>query len=83
MNWISVKDRLPELDQEVLTYSEGGAIYVCYRYDYSKEYKWSKKQIESYGSNKYSWRQLGGCCMEDLGEDPTHWMPLPESPYEC
>ena len=78
MEWISVKDRLPEDDQHVLVYhAEDFHITVGYfESDYVQYY------IESDGSKFYtddgweteiSWAPKG---------DVTHWMPLPEPPKE-
>ena len=67
MNWISVKDRLPENEQTVLAYYNFGG----------------KCKIRFYGTLTYyafdpepHWQHEG------TGLKVTHWMPLPEPPEE-
>jgi hypothetical protein len=70
--WISVKDRLPDNNQEILVYSntlEAKEVrkltpYACYYYD----------GFMSYGDN-LSQQWLSTITI-------THWMPLPEPPKE-
>lgn len=81
MEWISVKDRLPELkdksiaseSEDLLVLDSSGIIYVAYLNFYP---------ISGYRTKEsYSWsdRSTGcGCCSEEL--TPTHWMPLPKPP---
>ena len=72
--WISVKDRLPEKGQEILTYwnwhgktSEGTEISIC-----------------NYGGYDGDWYDLGyDMYLNREGySSVTHWMPLPEPPQE-
>ena len=67
--WISVKDRFPERDVDVLTYFRWGAFKIG-RFDKdpdSLEYRWKFEDSNLYG--------------DDM-QDVTHWMPLPEPPKE-
>jgi hypothetical protein len=66
--WISVKDRLPEIGKEVLTFSlENGHIFFdCAYVDDDGVFadwfaSWSARSLEHV----------------------THWMPLPEPPEPC
>lgn len=68
MEWISVNDRLPEIDQNVLLFTDSGIIEGC-RID-SKYGEWNFISLLAHGC---------GCCSSD--EDiVTYWMPLPEPP---
>lgn len=69
MQWISVEERLPEPDKEVL-------VYCPY---------WSKKPFKGrweYAPSRYSGGYWTGeqILSEIDGGDPTHWMPLPNPP---
>lgn len=59
-NWISVKDRLPEEDTNVLVFG-GKAMYIAQCFNGGK-----------------SWYRVG---TRNHYCNPTHWMPLPNSPY--
>ena len=73
MEWISVKDRLPEIEQEVLAYWEwvdsNKKIYpsmsVCYIQSITKYVN----------SQSVEWNEVGSNMI-------THWMPLPPKPIE-
>jgi hypothetical protein len=68
MEWISVKDKLPELKSAIL--STDGDIVAVTIYEYNdciKSYCWS------YFSSGC------GCCDTDMN-NVTHWMPLPSLP---
>lgn len=72
MEWISVKDRLPEIGQRVLVYQKSGVfggneIEITYRID---EFYESSEEI----NNQIVWDGQGMC------NDIHHWMPLPEPP---
>jgi hypothetical protein len=76
-NWISVKDKLPELDQdvvdkEVLVCDIDKCIYTCiYGKVYTKTRGESGVEIqETFYTN------MSEC------DDITHWMPLPEPPND-
>jgi hypothetical protein len=65
-NWISVKERLPEI--EALLYTTSGIIVLGDRYD-------NKWRVCGH------WRHDGTNWISDLTDnDITHWMPLPEPP---
>jgi hypothetical protein len=78
MEWISIKDKLPSFDQEVLAigrrrYEEGSfkeslSIRLCTFYQKSR-------------FRDYQWIFNTHCC-DDYLIEVTHWMPLPESPKE-
>ncbi len=68
MEWISVKDRLPEFDEYVLAYCRiHGRFLATYEF------------IDEFDGQKYgNWRNG-----EELGIlPPTHWMPLPKPPKD-
>ena len=71
MNWISVKDRLPEVDDcydgaNVLVCLYDGEITVDY-------YQPAPNDVNRVPFDRYGW----GTYSEDA---VTHWMPLPEPP---
>ena len=71
MEWISVKDRLPELDTWVLAYSTKNDLIAC-----------SFRTIGNHFPIIWNLLSSGcGCCDSDLG-DVTHWMPLPDKPNQ-
>jgi hypothetical protein len=72
--WISVKERLPEVDVSVLAYdSASDYMTLAHRFCYAE-----------------SVRAAGGLAFKDETDDydyptkfdPTHWMPLPDPPQE-
>lgn len=65
--WISVKDRLPEAETEVLVYHGSAYNQVCNVYVYLGGNEW----MDGYCNKGYT-----------KDEDITHWMPLPASPTE-
>lgn len=71
MNWISVKDRLPELNTDCLIYLSRATVYIqMVKFeDYHKDLGigWYS---EEYGFWKFDYPSI------------THWMPLPERPKE-
>lgn len=79
MRWISVKDRLPELDQDVLVYAKGKEdgfldcthIVISQRYTFHI-FEWDKGVEEWQAPWPYFNRNY----------EVTHWMPLPELPKE-
>ena len=86
MDWISVKERLPEKDISILAFSEDEVIQTVWYYHHA--YRAASMNIingmecplpESKESQGWS------CVCEDsyyqMGRF-THWMPLPEPPKE-
>lgn len=67
--WISVTERLPEVDKYVLVCFGSGYIAVACLFDIDEDLT--------------LWRAMtddGWTC--DCDAEPTHWMPLPEPPKE-
>jgi hypothetical protein len=78
MNWISVKERLPEYEVDVLLFddwkSNDGKIYKDVRVGYLREV------ITRKGSDGiYNTCEWGGT---EYAFNITHWMPLPEPPKQ-
>jgi hypothetical protein len=71
--WISVKDRLPELRQEVLVWYDNG-----YEVAYLQKFEPPKLQYPQFNNvEMFEW------CFGDFEDfDVTHWMPLPDRPKE-
>jgi len=68
MNWISVKDKVPNLNAFVLS-TDGNLVSIT-SYEYNEHIQ------------EYYWNYLSsgcGCCDKDM-PNVTHWMPLPEPP---
>lgn len=65
--WISVDDRLPEIGEVVLAYSnEYNVFYVAERFIVSDRVYFDCSITPSYDGHMY--------------RNPTHWMPLPKPP---
>jgi len=77
-NWISIEDRLPELDQAVLLFDYWkDSNDVCHkdiRVGYLTEY--TTRNTSKGISRNCEW---GGC---EFLFNITHWQPLPEPPKE-
>lgn len=74
MKWISVKDKLPELDSRVLVIDEDGEVQIC---NYCKSY-WNNPKLK---------RKNGIGFLDESDEQPrtlypAYWMPLPFPPKE-
>lgn len=67
MIWISVKDRIPEEDVQILTYL-AHAVYPKYNLDYIVLFP------------EYSPPYIWACTLHDDMDKVTHWMPLPRDP---
>lgn len=81
MKWISIKERLPKLDDEVLFLSQRDGIQIGYMGDKNPLYTSRKRKNDP----EILWinRDDGCCSGVDLNPtDVTHWMPLPEKPDE-
>lgn len=71
LNWISVDDRIPELEKPVLLFSETKDTFTGFLR------KTSEDDIHFCIGNEYtSWDYMFN---PDIGTI-THWMPLPEPP---
>lgn len=68
MEWISVKDRLPEEEKQVLICIKFGNMPVEYMLDYIIKFEGSDPP--------YIW----ACTLSDEWIRITHWMELPEPP---
>ena len=69
--WISVKDRLPEINTSFIGFVENKEVCNCYRYpDHSCD-----------GSPVFYAQSKAGLLICSL-ESVSHWQPLPESPKE-
>lgn len=68
MDWISVKDRMPEKDEGVLVY--GKADKCCGSCVMLGEARYSHER------EQFSYGEWDCVC------EATHWMPLPEPPKE-
>lgn len=68
MKWISINDKLPELNSRVLIIESDGTIEIC---NYCKSY-WNYHK-NSIGFLNEQDEQPSMCF-------PTHWMPLPNKP---
>lgn len=66
MEWISVNDRLPDNDTDVLLLFPRNMAVGYYHYD-----EWSVAS----GDDMYT-------CVREHEERPTHWMPLPAPPVD-
>jgi hypothetical protein len=82
MKWISVKDRLPELDVYVLGFNknwpneyenEKETIRTCYMINDS---------MPGVDEHKDPWWHVEAIAYYSTLSSPTHWMPLPEPPEE-
>jgi hypothetical protein len=80
MQWISVKERLPEVDEtqssnseDVLILDSDGTMYVGHM-DFYPVAGYRKESKVTWSENATGC----GCCAEGL--HPTHWMPLPKPP---
>lgn len=71
MKWISVKDRLPEINIEVLVYDTCDGVQLC---TYSRSI---------YDETKLYWKYSGcsSCCTPNLSYI-THWSYLLEEPKD-
>ena len=73
MEWISVKDRLPEEYVKVLTIDILHYDPPNYKIDHI---------IHIREDDTYQEQYIWGCRLYDEQNDVSHWMPLPEPPEE-
>jgi hypothetical protein len=82
MEWISVKDRLPEFEGGagyVLVSCDGGCVDKSF-FTLNRDYLSSSKTAGSY-SRKYQGKESGYFEISHrYGYKITHWMPLPPAP---
>lgn len=80
MEWISVKDRLPEDDEKIKFYNDGSMEFTTVL-AYNGTVKMTNRLNVHNRSNFPGIEKTDGwvwaCCAE-----VTHWMPLPELPKE-
>lgn len=79
MDWISVKDRLPEHGKQVLLIAYGWSdttIYLGRLEHMSSETSW----LTGFTSKESEWCIQGWSYLKE--PLVTHWMPLPEPPEE-
>ena len=96
-NWISVKDRLPEGEKEVLIVTENGVITTAMYEDgkmstddsawnwYDMDFDYddeNDKYIICEGWWEYRHYTYGDVYNNCVDDKVTHWMPLPEPPKE-
>lgn len=77
--WISVKDRLPENEQEVLVISHGWGGRLLYIGTY-KRIESKTSWLTGITSKASDWSLWGWSYLRE--PHVTHWMPLPELPEE-
>lgn len=75
--WISVKDRLPEAEQEVLVISRGWGDRLLYVGQY-KKMEAQTSPLTGITSKESDWLLWGWSYLRE--PQVTHWMPLPEPP---
>ena len=69
--WISVKERLPEPETEVLAAFDDGYVWAMWQ-------KWSLTDEYEEGESPFDYYKDVGAGLHTV----THWMPLPEPPKE-
>jgi hypothetical protein len=72
MEWISVKDRLPE-ESEAMNQN-----YVLAYFDWGRPARIVPLKIQFAEISCGHWRPMGG--NGNFDKEVTHWMPLPEAP---
>ena len=79
VGWISVKDKLPEPEQDVLVIAHGWSDRLLYIGSYQRmeaETSW----LTGVTSKASDWSLWGWSYLRE--PEVTHWMPLPEPPKE-
>lgn len=102
MTWISVKDRLPEVETKVLIraqrkcgdtidsiitiafYEDGTVLEDNSLWNWEEIWEWGEydEEKDGYRIPKGWWEgyQYGELSNNDINDEVTHWMPLPELP---
>lgn len=75
MNWISVKDQLPEFDKEVLVYTKNKDFGISSRRNHESGMEWFQKYIINDDSE-----EIGIICFDT--EAVCYWHPLEEPTME-
>jgi hypothetical protein len=75
--WISVKERLPELYQNVLVHYN--TLHCVEPHNYAVAFR--QNGLDEIIPGKHIWH-VDSSPLELDGSDVTHWMPLPEPPKE-
>lgn len=77
--WISVTERIPPSDKEVLVYDEIRGMFVCFTTIIPDNPSYN---VEMRGKMLFQPKSSGcGCCDADM-EDVKYWMELPKRPNE-
>ena len=79
MEWISVKDRLPELNQLVLAILNKPCERLNYPYKENVLLLFRREHNYITG-HKTKWERPFAGETVDYNDEVTHWMPLPELP---
>ena len=102
--WISVKDRMPEVETAVLIralwrcgdtidstiaiafYEDGTVLENNSRWRWEEIWEWGEydEEKDGYRIPKGWWEccQYGEISNNDINDEVTHWMPIPEPPEE-
>ena len=76
MDWISVKDKLPEETQTVWVYNKDTKFVALACLVYLDGWIWAISNGEIYAQDG----EIISVCEYDDDYDITHWMPLPKLP---
>lgn len=79
MNWISTKDRLPQINQRVIAYLDEDAVHVIVGGERVRVVAVNYCACYGGGNNQRPFEWSDGP-MRHFFQDVTHWMPIPEAP---